>query len=151
MSINLNKMAYSGRIIIIILKILCGCCVCVYSNVTEHALSCLKVNGERSPTEVYNDFRSSVLQILSAHKSPAPVAVANGTVPVDNQGTGPPEVDVERPSSHRAIDLVPEPRAMNLVSEPETFPRTICVVGECYQENNINVVGLARNDERIVF
>ncbi|CAI6355854.1 unnamed protein product [Macrosiphum euphorbiae] len=89
----------------------------------------ISVNGERSPTEVYNDFRSSVLQILSAHKSPAPVAVANGTVPVDNPGAGQPEVDVERPSSHRTIDLVSEPRATDLVSEPETFPRTICVVG----------------------
>lgn len=123
--------------------------MCVYSNV--YALSCPKVNGERSPTEVYNDFRSSVLQILSAHKSPAPVAVANGTVPVDNPGAGQPEVDVERPSSHRTIDLVSEPRATDIVSEPETFPRTICVVGECYRENNTNDVGLTQNDERIVF
>jgi len=136
--------------------------VCVYSNVTVYALSCPKVNGERSPTEVYNDFRSSVLQILSAHKSPAPVSVANGTVPVDNPGTGQPEVDVERPSSHRTIDHVPEPRVTNLVSEPratdlvsepKTFPRTICVVGECYRENNTNVaiVGLTRNDKPIAF
>lgn len=128
--------------------------MCVYSTVTVSALSCPKVNGERSPSEVYSDFRSSVLQILSAHKSPAPVAVANGTVPVDNPGTEQPEVDVERPSSHHIVDLMPEPRATDLVSEPkkdpepETFPRTICVVGECYRKNNTNVVGLIRNDER---
>ncbi|XP_022174569.1 adenylate kinase isoenzyme 5 [Myzus persicae] len=89
----------------------------------------ISVNGERSPTEVYSDFRSSVLQILSAHKNPAPVAVANGTVPVDRQGTEQPEVDVERPNSHHTVNLVPEPRATDFVSEPETFPRTICVVG----------------------
>lgn len=141
--------------------------MCVYSNVAVHALSCPKVNGERSPAEVYTDFRSSVLQILSAHKSPAPVAVANGTVPVDglgtvpvdgpdtapvdSQGTGQPEVDAERPSSHRTVDLVPESRATDLVSKTETFPRTICVVGECYWYNNTNFVGHTRNNERIAF
>lgn len=114
-------------------------------------LLCPKVNGERSPTEVYSDFRSSVLQILSAHKNPAPVAVANGTVPVDRQGTEQPEVDVERPNSHHTVNLVPEPRATDFVSEPETFPRTICVVGECYRDNNTHVVGLTRNDEWIAF
>jgi hypothetical protein len=107
------------------------------------------VNGERSPTEVYNDFRSSVLQILSAYKSPAPVVVANGTVPADNPGTEQPEVDAaERPNSHLSVNLVPEPRATDRVSEPrvadhvletETFPRVIFVVGE-YFGNNKNVV-----------
>ncbi|XP_060848163.1 uncharacterized protein LOC132927686 [Rhopalosiphum padi] len=99
----------------------------------------ISVNGERSPTEVYNDFRSSVLQILSAYKSPAPVVVANGTVPADNPGTEQPEVDAaERPNSHLSVNLVPEPRATDRVSEPrvadhvsetETFPRVIFVVG----------------------
>ncbi|XP_015373047.1 PREDICTED: adenylate kinase isoenzyme 5 [Diuraphis noxia] len=89
----------------------------------------ISVNGERSPTEVYNDFRSSVLQILSAHKSPTTVAVTNGTVPVDRSGTGQPEVVAERPTSNHTVDIVPEPRATDLVLKPETFPRTICVVG----------------------
>uniref|UniRef100_A0A2S2NRY9 Adenylate kinase isoenzyme 5 n=1 Tax=Schizaphis graminum TaxID=13262 RepID=A0A2S2NRY9_SCHGA len=107
----------------------------------------ISVNGERSPTEVYNDFRSSVLQILSAYKSPAPVVVANGTVPADNPGTEQPEVDAKRPNSHLSVNLVPEPRATDRVSEPratdrvsesrvadrvsepETFPRVIFVVG----------------------
>lgn len=100
------------------------------SNVEAISFSCSKVNGERSPTEVYNDFRSSVLQILSAHKSPAPVAVPNGIVRVDNPSTRQPEVVADRPSSHRTVDHVPEPLATDRVSQPETFPRTIYVVGE---------------------
>jgi len=121
------------------------------SNLTILVLLFPKVNGERSPTEVYNDFRSSVLQILSAHKSPAPVTVANGTVPVDRSGTGQPELVAECMTSHRAVDQVTEPRATDLVSKPETFPRTICVVGECYTDKNTNVVGLTRNDKQITF
>ncbi|KAE9528645.1 hypothetical protein AGLY_012220 [Aphis glycines] len=89
----------------------------------------ISVNGERSPTEVYNDFRSSVLQILSAYKSPAPVIVANGTVSVDNPGTKQPEVEAERPNSHLPVDHVPEPQTTDRVSKPETFPRVIFVVG----------------------
>lgn len=89
----------------------------------------ISVNGERSPTEVYNDFRSSVLQILSAYKSPAPVIVANGTVRVDNPGTEQPEVEAERPNSHLPVDHVPEPQTTDRVSKPETFPRVIFVVG----------------------
>jgi len=194
--LDFDKKVYDGRIInynkITMLVCMCICVfMYVYSNVAVRALPCPKVNGERSPTEVYNDFRSSVLQILSSHKSPAPVAVANGTVPLDNPGTvpvdsqgtvpvgsqgampvdshgtvpvdsqgavhvdsqgmGQPVVDVERPSSHRAVDLVPEPRATDLVSKPETFPRTICVVGECYRYNNTNFVGLTWNNEWIAF
>lgn len=44
----------------------------------------VKVNGERNPTEVYSDFRSSVLQILSAHRTSVPVIVSSGnhTAPV---------------------------------------------------------------------
>lgn len=103
-----------------------------FNGAVQHLLLCPKVNGERSPTEVYNDFRSSVLQILISHKSPAPVAVTNGTVPVDRSDIGQPEVVAERLTSHRAVDIMPEPRATDLVSKPETFPRTICVVGECY-------------------
>lgn len=50
----------------------------------------LKVNGERNPAEVYNDFRSSVLQILSAHRTPISVTVPNGNaVPVQHlEGEG---------------------------------------------------------------
>ncbi|XP_025198830.1 adenylate kinase isoenzyme 5 [Melanaphis sacchari] len=106
-----------------------------YKNVTpvsdyyDQRKMLISVNGERSPTEVYNDFRSSVLQILSSYKSPAPVIVANGTVRTDNPGTEQPEVDAERPSNHFTVDPAPEPRATERVSEPETFPRVIFVVG----------------------
>lgn len=46
----------------------------------------VKVNGERNPTEVYSDFRSAVLQILSAHRTPVPAIVPNGnyTAPVQH-------------------------------------------------------------------
>ncbi|VVC25870.1 Hypothetical protein CINCED_3A019684 [Cinara cedri] len=60
-----------------------------YKNVTpvsdfyDQRSMLISVNGERNPTEVYNDFRSSVLQILSAHRTPVPVTVPNGNaVPV---------------------------------------------------------------------
>jgi len=79
---------------------------------------------------VYNDFRSSVLQILSTYKSPAPVIVANGTVRADNPGTEQPEVEAKRPNSHIPVDHVPEPQTIDRVSKPETFPRVIFVVGE---------------------
>lgn len=93
-----------------------------------------KVNGERSPTEVYSDFRSSVLQILSAHKGSAPavVVVPNGDARPDDER--PPDAADRDPSErpkHATDPVVPVVSVdRRHRSQPAAFPRVICVVGE---------------------
>ncbi|XP_050527021.1 adenylate kinase isoenzyme 5 isoform X2 [Daktulosphaira vitifoliae] len=85
----------------------------------------ISVNGERSPSEVYNDFRSSVLQILSAHRfnETSPPALSNGHIP-NHQNIA---------SNRNAEEVL----TRETVIEPNdshhlkhsNYPKVICVVG----------------------
>lgn len=83
----------------------------------------IKVNGERSPTEVYNDFRSSILQILSAYKAPVPVTVPNGNAHVL-------KIDAQNPKDETENQVFEDPQTSNQNAQPKTFPRVIWVVGK---------------------
>jgi len=88
-----------------------------------------QVNGERNPTEVYNDFRSSVLQILSAHKSAVPVVVPNGVVR-SNVGSVLQD-DAVGSNNNDATNNVSDPITANNDAQPTTTnPRVIFVVGK---------------------
>lgn len=86
---------------------------------------CSKVNGERSPAEVYNDFRSSVLQILSAHKAPMPVKVPNGEIAHSNNDSYSTQQSIKdtnsRESNHQITDNDPQ---------STKYPRVIFIVGK---------------------
>lgn len=102
------------------------------------------MNGERSPTEVYNDFRSSVLQTLSAHQATTSLTqLPNGNVAQSNDDdTGRQNDDTERPNDHdteglnnlAAVNQVINRKATdNGSQQPETikkYPTIICVVGK---------------------
>ncbi|XP_025405073.1 adenylate kinase isoenzyme 5 [Sipha flava] len=97
----------------------------------------ISINGERSPIEVYNDFRSSVLQILSAHKNPVPIAIPNGNVH-SNPDTEQPKTDTAHPNDNLTEypndgtenhDPVESDRTTGYDPGPMRFPRVIFVVG----------------------
>lgn len=84
------------------------------------------MNGERNPTDVYNDFRSSVLQILSAHQGPVHVVVPNGVVRANDDAVLGVDDAVDAITANNASD----PATANHDAQPTTYPRVICVVGE---------------------
>lgn len=85
---------------------------------------CSKVNGERSPVEVYNDFRSSVLQILSAYK--APVTVPNSVIVHSNNDDKRLENDTQRLTDGRVLIHL----STDIDSQPIKYPKVIFVVGK---------------------
>lgn len=103
-------------------------------------MSYSKVNGERNPAEVYNDFRSSVLQILSAHKNSTSVAIPNGmAVHLNNdtvrQGQ---ENTTHLHSDGSGNNQTPDPIYAEHGSQPITYPRVIFVVGK-YIQKHLNI------------
>lgn len=99
----------------------------------------MKVNGERNPTEVYNDFRSSILQILSAHKSSIPADIPNGTAVHSNKiAVHQNQENTQNPGTDTGENNhVTNQKIAEYDSQPVGYPRIIFVVGKSITFINI--------------
>lgn len=116
--------------------------------INKYLLTFDQVNGERSPGEVYKDFRAAVLKILGAHENPS--AAANGIVGVGADGI-PGEIVGVEPAPKRPVPaaaVAPAPATVESAATAAATAET-AVMGAASRVSQIGNAAFKTSIDRI--